>query len=93
MNDREAAEMAPLIAKVKNAAILGTAVEGTTLVISADSEKWSELDDSTEAEFKSAALAGWVKTWKHDHPGGHATLRVMIRNYYGQEITSASKRV
>ncbi|GAC1393402.1 MAG: hypothetical protein NVSMB31_12790 [Vulcanimicrobiaceae bacterium] len=92
--DKEMADVAPIVRPYKQQQVVtGVAIEGPALVISTDSEKWSELDDSADESLKAALLARWGKSWTRDHPHQHAHISVIFRNYYGQEITSVAKSV
>lgn len=88
---QESARIAPVVNRHKKDALMGFDINGETLVVSADAEKWSELDDALESALKDELLATWVRTWRAYHPHGHAHLKVLIRNYYGQEITSVTQ--
>ena len=91
---QETARMAPVVEKYKKQQVVtGFDVKGTDLVVYTDTEKFSEMDDSSEAAMKSDLLARWTATWKSGHPHAHAKLHVIFQNYYGQEITRLEKRV
>ncbi|MBC5816123.1 MAG: hypothetical protein GIW97_06235 [Candidatus Eremiobacteraeota bacterium] len=90
----ETTRMAPVVEKYKKQQILsGFDIKGTTLVVFADTEKYSQLDDSVEAAMKSELLNTWAGAWKSDHLRQHATLRVIFQNYYGQEMAQLQKHV
>lgn len=88
----EEREMSGVVAGYKDQGLMGTDVKATTLQVSADAEKWSEIDDESEAALKSRLLDAWVRTWRKHHHGAHATLTVRFHNYYGEEIAVISKR-
>lgn len=88
----EASEMSAPVARYKDQGLMGADVKATTLQVSADAEKWSELDEQTEAALKARLMDAWVQTWKKHHRGAHATLTVRFHNYYGEEIAAISKR-
>ena len=91
----ESARVAPVVEKYKKQGVLtGFDFKGTTtLVVFADTEKYSELDDSLEESMKSDLLASWSSAWKRNHPHQHAKLYVIFQNYYGQEITRLQKQL
>ncbi len=92
--DRELADVEPIVRPYKRQHVVtGTAIEGPALIISTDAEQWSQLDDSADESLKAALLARWAKSWTRDNPHRHAHVRVVFRNYYGQEITSVAKSV
>ena len=92
--DDESARIAPIVEKYKKQDVLtGFDVKGTTLVVFADTEKYSELDDSVEASMKSELLDTWARAWKSDHPRSHAKLRLIFQNYYGQEMARLTRSV
>lgn len=86
-------ELAATMTKYKDQGIMGSDVKGTTLQVSADAEKWSELDEDTEAALKQRMMDAWKQTWRKHHSGAHATLVVRFHNYYGEEIAKVSKPV
>ena len=89
----EGQDLAATMAKYKDQGITGSDVKGNTLQVSADAEKWSELDEDTEAALKQRMLDAWQQTWRKHHSGAHATLVVRFQNYYGEEIAKVSKAV
>jgi len=90
---QETAELQPLVNRYKAQAVMGFDIKGTTLALSVDAERWSELDEGSEAALKDSVLGAWTRAWARHHPHQHATLRMLVQNYYGQEITSQSARV
>lgn len=92
--DKESARIAPVIEKYKKQEIItGFDVKGTGLIVYTDTEKFSEMDDSAETAMKSELLGTWAGTWTSHHPHQHAKLRVILQNYYGQEIARLQKAV
>jgi len=89
---RENQALAPLKATYKPA-ITGIDVKGTTLDIFVDADQLESMDEPVEDQMKAQALQRWKTVWKADHPGKHATLRVRLRNYFGEEVFSESAKV
>lgn len=89
---REESAVAPLKAQYKPV-ITGFDVKGTTLDIFVDAEAMSEMDGPVEQAMEDGALKRWRETWKANHPGRHATLRVRFRNYFGEVVYSESAKV
>ena len=89
---REAAAFEPLKAKYKPV-ITGIEVKGTTLDLFVDADQLSQMDEPVEDKMKAEALAQWQKVWKADNRGKHATLRVRLRNYFGETEFSESAKV
>ena len=89
---REAGAFEPLKAKYKPV-ITGIDVKGTTLDLFVDADQLISMDEPVEDTMKAEALSRWQKVWKADHPGKHATLRVRLRNYFGETEFSESAKV
>jgi len=90
----EATRMAPVVEKYKKQQILtGFDIKGFTLVVFADTEQYSQLDDSVETAMKSDLLNTWASAWKSGHLGQHATLHVVFKNFYGQEMARLQKHL
>jgi len=77
----------------KQEVLTGFDIKGSTLVVFADTEKYSQLDDSVETGMKAELLQMWVSAWKSAHPRSHARLLVILQNYYGQEVARLQKQV
>jgi hypothetical protein len=90
--DREAAAFQPLKAKYAPV-ITGIDVKGTTLDLFVDADQLISMDEPVEDKMKAEALSRWRTIWKADNPGKHATLRVRLRNYYGETQFSESAKV
>lgn len=91
-DDVETREMSAAVAAYKDQGLMGADAKAATLQVSADAEKWSEIDDDSETALKTRLLNAWVQTWRKHHPGAHAKLTVRFHNYYGEEIAVISKR-
>jgi hypothetical protein len=89
---RENQALAPLKAQYKPV-IAGIDAKGTTLDLFVDADQLNSMDESVEDQMKAQALQRWRALWKADHPGKRATLRVRLRNYFGEEIFSESAKV
>ncbi len=86
--------MAPVVERYKKDQILtGFDIKGNALVAYADTEKLSEMDDASENAMKADLLNNWAATWKAGHPRAHASLSVLLQNYYGQKISSQTKGI
>lgn len=90
---REILELQPTVNRYKPQAVMGFDIKGTTLMLSVDAEGWSQLDEATETGLKDSVLSKWARVWGKYHPRQHATLRLLVQNYYGQEITSQTRHV
>ncbi len=73
--------------------ITGIDVKGATLDLFVDADRLISMDEPVEDQMKAQALQRWRALWKTDHPGKHATLRVRLRNYFGEEVFSESAKV
>lgn len=73
--------------------ITGVDVKGTTLDLFVDADQLNSMDEPVEDQMKSEALKRWQTIWKAGHPGQHATLRVRLRDYFGEEVFSESAKV
>ena len=93
VTDQEAADVTRVADRYKNDGIMGVDVKGSTAAVSADAQKWSELDDDRETEIKAALLSRFASSWQKHNSGKRGTVTVLFRNYYGEEITHVSKRV
>ena len=89
---REIQAVAPLKAQYKPV-ITGMDVKGATLDVFVDAEQFSSVDYDVEGAMKAQALKRWREVWKANHPGEHATLRVRLRNYFGEDVFSESAKV
>jgi len=88
---RENQALVPLKTQYKPV-IAGIDVKGTTLDLFVDADLLNSMDESVEDQMKADALGRWRALWKANHPGKHATLRVRLRNYFGEEIFSESTK-
>ncbi len=94
--DREAAALAPSIARAKSrykAVVMGSDIHADTLVISVDSEGLSQMDSDKEDALIAGLLTDWKRVWLQNHRGKHATLLLKFQNYYGQAELSRSIKV
>ncbi len=89
---REDTALQPLKAQYKPV-INGIDVKGTTLDIFVDADQFNSMDDALQVQMKAQVLKRWSAAWKSNHPGRHATLRVRLRNYFGEELFSESAKV
>ena len=89
---RENQALAPLKAQYKPV-IAGIDAKGTTLDLFVDADQLNSMDELVEDQMKAQALERWRALWKANHHGKHATLRVRLRNYFGEEIFSESAKV
>jgi hypothetical protein len=72
--------------------ITGTDVKGETLVIYVDVNNLYSMDEPAEDAMKADALARWKRIWSAAHPGKHAKLNVVLRDYYGNEVFRETTR-
>lgn len=94
LTDRESAQIAPTVEHYKkDGTLTGFDIKGDSLLVFADSEKYSQLDDQVEEDMKASLLRVWAATWTANHAHSHATLHVVLQNYYGQEMATLTKRV
>lgn len=89
---KEQAAVAPL-KRTYTGVVTGLDVKGRTLLVYVDVNAMYSLDESSEAQMKSDALARWKSAWAKAHPKRHATVQVSLRDYYGKELYRASARV
>jgi hypothetical protein len=82
---KEQNQAAALKSRYKNV-ITGTDVKGETLVIYVDVNELYSMDEPAEDAMKAEALARWKRIWSASHPGKHAKLNVVLRDYYGNEV-------
>lgn len=73
--------------------VMGTEVNGATLVLYADENNLESMDVPVEDAMIGQTLGHWKRIWLAAHPGRHATLRVSVRDYYGKELTGNSAKV
>jgi hypothetical protein len=93
-DDKASARMTPVIEKYKKQQVVtGFDIKGKALVVYTDTEKFSEMDDSSENAMKAELLDRWAGAWKAGHPGHHAKLYVILQNYYGQEMARLQRAV
>lgn len=72
--------------------ITGTDVQGNTLVVFVDLNNLYSMDEPAEDAMKADALARWKRIWSEAHPGKHAKLNVVLRDYYGNEVFRETTR-
>jgi len=89
---REIQAVAPLKAHYKPV-ITSIDVRGATLDVFVDAEQFSSMDYDVEQGMKVQALKRWREVWKANHAGQHATVRVRMRNYFGEDVFSESAKV
>jgi hypothetical protein len=51
------------------------------------------MDEDAEAAMKTGAFARFKSAWQSTHPHKHATLRMVVRDYMGRELSTASSTV
>jgi hypothetical protein len=72
--------------------ITGTDIKGETLVVFVDVNNLYSMDEAAEDAMKADALARWKRIWSASHPGKHAKLTVVLRDYYGNEVFRETTR-
>jgi|SRR5689334_2831706 hypothetical protein len=72
--------------------IMGTDVKGETLVLYVDVNNLDSMDEPAEDAMKADALAQWKKIWLSNHPGKHAKVTVVLRDYFGNEVFTENTR-
>lgn len=72
--------------------VMGTDAQGETLVVYVDVNNLDSMDEPAEDALKADALARWKRIWTAAHPGKHAKLRVVLRDYFGNEVFSETTR-
>lgn len=85
---QQAAALKPLYKDV----VMGTDVKGETLVLYVDVNNLDSMDEPAEDSMKAAALARWKQIWLSSHPGKHAKLTVVLRDYFGNEVFTENTR-
>lgn len=73
--------------------ITGVNAAGTTLDVFVNLDQMDSMDEDAENMMKAQALQRWRNVWKANHPGKHATLRVRLRDYYGEVQFTETSRV
>jgi hypothetical protein len=73
--------------------ITGTDVKGQTLTVFVDVNNLQSMDEPAEDQLKADVLANWKKIWSAAHPGKHAKLTVVLRDYFGNEVFTETTRV
>lgn len=84
--------VAPLKAKY-NAVITGVDVKDRTLTLYVEPNAMYSMDEDAEAAMKADALHRWKLAWTSAHPHKHATLRMIVRDYFGRELSTGSVSV
>jgi hypothetical protein len=88
---KEQQQVAALKPRYKDV-IMGTDVKGETLVIYVDVNAMYSMDEPAEDAMKADALARWKRIWSAAHPGKHAKLSVVLRDYFGNEVFRETTR-
>lgn len=73
--------------------IMGTDAQGKTLAVYVDVDRLDSMDEPAEDAMKADALARWKRAWHEANPGKHGNLRVVLRDYYGNELFTETARV
>ena len=89
---RELKAMEPMKTAYKPV-ITGFDAKGTTLDIFVDADQLSQMDEPVEDKMKAEALDRWRAAWKLNNPGKRGTVRVRLRNYFGETEFSESAKV
>jgi hypothetical protein len=89
---KEQNALAPLKAKYKDV-ITGIDVKDRTLTLFVEPNAMYSMDEDTEAAMKTGALERWKKAWASTHPHQHGTLRMVVRDYLGRELSTSSATV
>ncbi len=84
--------MAPLKSTYKDV-VTGVEVKDRTLTMYVEPNALYSMDESAEAAMKADALNRWKKAWTTAHPHEHAVLRLVVRDYFGREISTSSATV
>jgi PBP1b-binding outer membrane lipoprotein LpoB len=89
---KEQNAVAPLKDKYKDV-ITGIAVKDRTLTLYVEPNAMYSMDEDAEAAMKSGALERWKKAWSAAHPRQHGTVRLVVRDYFGRELSAFSATV
>lgn len=89
---KEQGYVAPLKAKYNNV-ITGLDVKDRTLTIYVEPNAMYSMAEDAEAAMKADALHRWKAAWTSAHPRKHAVLRLIVRDYFGRELSSSSVNV
>jgi PBP1b-binding outer membrane lipoprotein LpoB len=89
---KEQNAVAPLKDKYKDV-ITGIDVKDRTLTLYVEPNAMYSMDEDAEAAMKSGALERWKKAWAAAHPHQHGTVRLVVRDYFGREISTATASV
>jgi hypothetical protein len=63
-----------------------------TLVLFVDVNNLDSMDEPAEDAMKADALARWKSIWSAAHPGKHAKVTVVLRDYFGNEVFKETTR-
>jgi len=66
--------------------VLGWDVKGNTLILYVNADSIESMDVPKEDVMVDQWLAQWKSIWRSSHPHGHATLRMSVRDYYGNVL-------
>jgi hypothetical protein len=73
--------------------VMGSEVKGQTLVLYVDVNNLYSMDEDSEGAMRTDTLARWKHIWQTAHPHKRGTLRLSLRDYYGNEVTGDTARV
>jgi PBP1b-binding outer membrane lipoprotein LpoB len=90
--EKEQSAMAPIKEKYKDV-ITGIDVKNQTLTLYVEPNAMLSMDEDAEAAMKAAAFARFKSAWESTHPHKHATLRMVVRDYMGRELSATSSTV
>ena len=73
--------------------VMGSEVKGGTLVLYVDVNNLYSMDEQAEDTMRSGTLDRWKAIWSAAHPKKHMQVRLSLRDYYGNELTSNTAHV
>jgi predicted small lipoprotein YifL len=88
---KEQEQVAALKPRYKDV-VTGTDVKGTMLIVFVDVNNLDSMDEPAEDAMKADTLARWKRIWGAAHPGKHAKLTVILRDYFGNEVFRETTR-
>lgn len=89
---KEQDAVAPLKEKYKDV-VTGVEVKDRTLTLYVEPNAMSMMDEDAEAAMKADALKRWKTVWVRTHPHKHGTVRMVVRDYLGRELSTSSAAV
>jgi hypothetical protein len=89
---KEQSAMAPLKDKY-NGVITGIDVKDRTLTLYVEPNAMQSMDEDAEIAMKDEALRRWQKAWVSAHPHKHGVLRMVVRDYFGRELSASTATV